>query len=219
MIFSFKLSDMKKDWVSNAETRLQLAWRKSTWQRYKGHFHAFATFCFTHDWDPLKPPCDAILAYTEWLIERKLTYNTVNNHLSGIKTFLLWHGHPVTAWEHPKIGWNRRSARMVLRYRKHEQSTVTFRHFVTCLFFTEDLESAPVHLAFILCFIGLLRISNVTIPCVDDFDVTRHTQVRDITDMGDAIRIVLKWSKTNQYEREVLLLPAASSRILCPVLA
>ena len=60
--------------VQSAETRLKLAWRETTWEKYRGHFHAYATFCFLHDWNPLDTKTDMILAYTQSLIERKLCF-------------------------------------------------------------------------------------------------------------------------------------------------
>ena len=210
---------MNGNWLNTANKRLQLAWRQSIWQRYQGHFHAYSVFCYMYKWNPKNPSCETILAYTEYLISKKLTYNTINNHLSGVKTFLSWHGYTNTSWEDPRIRWNRRSARIVLRNKEHLQSAVSFRHLLTCLFYTDDIDNAPIHLSLILCFIGLLRISNVSIPSVNDFDVTRHTQICDVEDEGDAIKICLKWSKSNQYSKDSLLLPIAKSSVLCPVRA
>ena len=84
---------------------------------------------------------------------------------------------------------------------------MTFRDFLICSILTENVEDAPLHLVLIVCFMGLLRISNVGIPSVKKFDSTRNTQICDISDEGDAIKVLIKWSKTQQFDVDTLLLP------------
>ena len=96
---------------------------------------------------------------------------------------------------------------------------MTFRDFLICSILTEKVEDAPLHLVLIVCFMGLLRISNVGIPSVKKFDSTRNTQICDISDEGDAIKVLIKWSKTQQFDVDTLLLPKACSDVICPVKA
>ena len=170
-----------------AVSRLQLAWRESTWKKYKSHFHGYASFCYLHGWNPLKPDIDVILSYTQSLIDKHLCFQTVNNHLCGVKTFLLWHGHDSDIWDDHLLRWNRRSAKVTLRDKMTEQSSVSFRDFLTCLFITEKLEESPMH----LCFLGLLRISNVGISSLARFDKLRNTMLKNVSDEGDCIKVTM----------------------------
>ena len=106
---------------------------------------------------------------------------------------------------------------MVLRSPVKEQTVVNFRDFLICLFLTEDTSQVNVRFGFILCFFGLLRISNVTIQRENTVDISRNLLIGDIEDQGDALKIFLKWSKSSQFTSEIIILPKARTPILCPV--
>ena len=167
--------------------------------------------------NPLKPTVQTVILYTETQIRRNVSFGTVNNHLTGIKTFLTWHGKYTDVWESPQIKWNRRSAKMVLRSPTKEQSSMKFRDFLICLFLCEEKAHLPIRFGLILCFFGLLRISNVTVPSIKNIDVTRNMLLKDIVDEGDAIKIHVKWSKSNQFGSDTVVLPKAKTNSLCPV--
>ena len=152
------------------------------------------------------------MTYTEMLIGKGVTFGTVNNHLSGVKTFLTWHGITSVTWDSPQLKWNRRSAKMVLRSPVKEQSAMTFRDFLTCLFLCEGHEDTPIRLGLLLCFL-----SNVTIQSVSAVDITRNMLFEDVEDQGDALKLTLKWTKSSQFSSEVVYLPKARTKILCPV--
>ena len=132
---------------------------------------------------------------------------------------MLWHNHDCNIWYDIRLRWNRRSAKMVLRDMEKIQTVGSFRDWLICLFLTEKIEYSPFHLALILCFTGLLRISNVAIVTVHNFDKSRNAQIKDVTDEGDGLKLLLKWSKSNQFGRDILVLPASRTKILCPVMA
>ena len=210
---------MSKTLAEDGERRLHLAWRQSTWKKYQGQFHSYAVFCYLNKMDPLKPTVNTVITYTESLIRKGMCFNTINNHLSGVKTYMLWHNYDSNVWGDIRLRWNRRSAKMVLRETEKIQTVVPFRDWLICLFLTENIQDAPLHLALIICFTGLLRISNVAIVNVQSFDVSHNAQIKDMTDEGDGLKLLLKWSKSNQFGRDILVLPASKTKILCPVTA
>ena len=122
-------------------------------------------------------------------------------------------------WDDPKLRWNRKSARLTLQGIKEEQTVMSFTHLLVCLFMTENVDKAHLHLSLILSFFGLLRILNITISSTSSFDPTRNTQIQDITDNGESLNIFLRWSKTNQTGSDSLVLPKADTEVLCPVRA
>ena len=154
-----------------------------------------------------------VITYTESLIKRKLCFGTINNHLSGIKTVLTWMGVDPRIWESPKLKWNRRSARLVLRREDTPKPSMNFEHFVVCLYITEDLKDAHLHLALIFAYFGLLRCSNLTVQKRGEVDSTRDILLTDVTDMDSHLIIKIKWSKANQTRSDTLVLPTTISNI------
>ena len=195
------------------------AWRRSTWSKYKGHFYNFSFFCFLHGWDPMCPEINTIISYTQSLIKKNVKYGTINNHLSGIKTVLSWHGCSSTIWNSPKLLWNRKSARNTLRCLEPEQSVMDFEHLLVCLVMTEDTCHAPIHLALILGFFGLLRVSNFKANNLNEMDKSRNMQLQDITEKNNSLHILIIWSKSNQFSSDKLVLPKTNTPLLCPVTA
>ena len=120
-------------------------------------------------------------------------------------------------WQSPEAKWNRRSTQIGTRVLQQERTMVPFRHVLICLFMTENFEYAHIHLILIVCFFGLLRISNVGIQSVKKFDPSRNIQIKDVKIIKKALWINVKWSKTHQTKGEMLWLPACKTELLCPV--
>ena len=68
---------------------------------------------------------------------------------------------------------------------------------------------------------GYLRISNLAINTVKDFDVTRNTTWGDIWPSKDGVIFSLKWSKTRQCvtDRVSIPMPSLGDSGLCPLRA
>ena len=128
-----------------------------------------------------------------------------------------WYGYSCVNWERQELKWNRRSAKLVTREQEKERTVVSFRHLLICLFMNEDICNSNVHLILLICFFGLLRISNVGIESIKRFDPTRNIQLKDVSVVKNSLRIYVKWSKTSQTKGEFLWLLACKTEVLCPL--
>jgi hypothetical protein len=87
------------------------------------------------------------------------------------------------------------------------------------------MSSHPLYLlykiAVLLGFIGMLRISNVALVSLKQFQFTKHLAREDLVMDDQGIRVHLKWSKTMQTYRQgvVVVLPYIKNSIICPVTA
>jgi hypothetical protein len=73
----------------------------------------------------------------------------------------------------------------------------------------------------LLCFFGLLRISNLLPPSVDGFDVAKHLSRHAFMFCEDYIVLSLLWAKNNQTKARVVHvpIPRVCGSVLCPVTA
>ena len=68
---------------------------------------------------------------------------------------------------------------------------------------------------------GLLRISNVTVPCESIWDPNRTLLRSDINFSPQGCTLQLRWSKTIQFHKHILeiALPHLPGKVTCPVAA
>ena len=158
-----------------------------------------------------------VLAYTQWLIRLDLSASSIHNHLTALKTISLWLEVNGSLWELPTWKWNRRSVARVVRKQKKDLPVLQFLHFLKMMVMMGDHSWAPVRMAFILAFLGLLRVSNYTIKNKRTLDLSRNTLLRDITVDKDCLKIIVKWAKQLQDSSDFILLPKCKTKLLCPV--
>ena len=83
----------------------------------------------------------------------------------------------------------------------------------------------PIHVAawpaFLIAFYMFLRKSNVVPPSAPGFDPSKHLTVGDIQMVPTGLLITIKWSKTNQFGSQSLVVPISSfpGSPLCPLQA
>ena len=74
---------------------------------------------------------------------------------------------------------------------------------------------------FLLAFFGFLRLSNIAPHSLNSFDSSRHLTAGDIVLTKDLMKVILKWSKTNQFRDKVDIISLSRIRgsNLCPYTA
>ena len=179
--------------TTTARQRLLNNWRPGTWSRYSASFKRFVNFCMFHKENPFSCSMELVLAFTEWLVKQKLSAASIHNYLTAIKTVSLWLGVNTRLWSDPSWKWNRNSLSRCIRKVPKEQSVLTFVHFLKLIVATKGAEWTPFRLTFILAYLGLLRISNLTIKNNSTFDLTRNTTLKDVVCDKNSLLIKIKW--------------------------
>jgi integrase len=151
-----------------------------------------------------------------------LSVPTVKNYISSIKSFFKAKGFHVTALESHQLSLALSSLS------KNWSPPITIKPVLSPHQFIQLLVAAsqlPLHIfyqnAFILGFLGLLRISNVAPVSLASFDPLRHLRRCDVTANGNSVIVHLRWTKTLQRYRQssrVQLLAVPNSPV-CPLRA
>ena len=138
------------------------------------------------------------LLHLEWGLPNPLKENfCVNNTLKGIKRHL---GDSVT--------------------RKQPITPDVLKLILTQLDVSVSLDAA-VWAACLISFYGLLRKSNVMVNSESAFEADKHLRRKDIFIYPWGIALLIRWTKTNQFQSKDNLtpLPRLRNNLLCPVQA
>ena len=83
-----------------AYARVGQALREKTCHNYVHIFKGFLKFLFTHSISFPPVPVQALLAYVEHLVHIPLTYATISNHMSALKSMFQRYGWPIAVFQH-----------------------------------------------------------------------------------------------------------------------
>ena len=82
-----------------------------------------------------------------------------------------------------------------------------------------NISFGPVYRAiFLVGFFAFLRLSNLAPHAIASFDYTRHLTGEDIFFTKKFVKVLIKWSKTNQNRDKVqcIILPKLRNSLICP---
>ena len=182
-----------------ASRRLQVAFHPKTQQYYKLLFRTFIAFCVFMKVKMHSVDTKCVLFFLECLAIQNTSVPMLSNYVSAIKAmFILFHLYHLVL-EDPKIKYFVKSVRIM--------DLDTLRKLV---YWCDHSYMGIVYKAvFLTAFYGFLRLSNLAPHSHLSFDSSRHITAGDVMFAKTFVKIILKWSKTNQNRNiaHVLSLP------------
>lgn len=201
--------------VSRYQSR---CWAPTTSRTYKAHRKAYMTFCNQYQLDPVPASSDQLCMYAAFLA-RRLSYSSIKQYLNIVRIMHLQcrlQDPLQDFWLHCTL----KGIRRTLGDSPSRKIPITPNHLKHLLSKLQinDCRDAAIYAASLSMFFGLLRRANVIPPPEMAFDPSLHLRRRDITFSTAGARILLRWSKTNQFRNRTvtLPLPRIPGHTLCP---
>jgi hypothetical protein len=163
-----------------------------------------------------------LLSFIEFLLFSNLSVPTVKNYITSVKSFFKSNSISVEVFASHHL--TLASSSINKNYSPPISLKLIFspHQFLHLIISTSQL---PLHIfykmAFILGFLGLLRISNIASTSRATFDPIRHLRRGDVTVSGESIVIHLRWTKTLQRYRQSarIRLFSIPNSLVCPLKA
>ena len=141
-----------------------------------------------------------VLSYLEYLTRNGVSFHMLANHVSAAKAQFAIRGLDTVKYFLKSIRINR-PMKIVKKNVMDVDTLNKLIHLCDSIYMGKIFEAV-----FLLAFFGFLRLSNIAPHSVAAFDPTRHITAGDLIFTSKFMKIVLKWSKTNQNRDKTHLL-------------
>ena len=207
--------------LQSAEGRLQAAFTSATAKAYESAFRLFLAFTVFMAWDIHKVNVEFLLIYLEFLVFNAATPGQVANHLSALKAKFALHSLSTQIFDHQKVSYFVKSLKL------NAPLTVTLHKIIDIPLLMNIVKQCDkFHMGqvfkavYLLAFFSFLRISNLVPHSKALFCPLKQLTAEDIFFREKSALILVKWSKTLQFNNKVKLLHIPFlNNLLCPVSA
>ena len=161
---------------------------------------------------------DFLLFYLEFLVYNGASPSQVANHLSALRAKITIFSLSISMFDDPRLSYFVRSLKLnaPLRVTLHNIIDITLLKCIIAQcdkFYMGQIFKAM----YLLAFFSFLRLSNI---CPHSFSPLKHLTPHDIFFKQDSAVVLVKWSKTLQFNNQVKLLHIPLLKnTLCPVTA
>ena len=194
----------------------------STQRTYAASVRAYFSFCSQHHLPPLPATTVNITRYIAFLARSK-AYSTIQQYLSILNILHLELGFPHPTQDNYPISSLMKAVRRAKATPASYKLPLSLDQLgaVYNLLDRDNISHAQLWAIIVCCFYGLLRISNVTVPCESQWDPNKTLLRSDVSFGPQGCVLKLRWSKTIQFHQRVLEipLPLLSGKVTCPVAA
>ena len=198
------------------------AFADNTIRSYNSHRKAYLKFCCIIQRRPVPATSDLLCKYVAFLT-RKLRFNSIRQYLCVIS-----HMHKELGYPDPIVGnyhltLTLKGARRVLGSAVQRREPITPHHLLGLLKALDlrDAAHAAIWAAALLMFYGLFRRSSILACAGVQFQPHLHLCRKDIVFTQEGLKLVVKWSKTDQFRerRRIVPFPRMKGHALCPTQA
>ena len=198
------------------------ALNSKTQSSYNKIFLKYCHFAHRHHLPLSQPSPQSLVAFIEQLVAQGITYPTIANHISALKSQFTRFNLPSQALDSPIVLRLLRSIDKNVPRPLAPKSVFTISQLVSLVQLAHKHPLAVLLVPlFLLAFFAFLRISNLLPKSKYHWD-NHHTLLRkDISFTPSGLTIVLRWTKSRQSRSQIskLQVPALPSHPLCPVAA
>jgi site-specific recombinase XerD len=205
---------------AQVKSRLAAAYRHSTNKAQETAVKTLAMFCILFSVPFPQVSTLTLLAYIEFLADNKYNVSTIKNYISACKSKFKQLSISVHPFESELIKLSFKSLENNAPNQCKCKPVFSFQQIYDLI---HVMSTHPLFLhyklAIMLGFMGMLRISNVVLVSINQFDHNRHLARGDLQLHNNNIIIHLKWSKTMQSYRQgaMVVLPAIQHSKMCPI--
>ena len=115
------------------------------------------------------------LSYLEFLVDNGVSTHMISNHISAIRAMYVLYDLPYEMWDHPKIKYFVRSAKLSRPIALPKRNIIDLNTLKTIIAITQKFANPKVYKAvFLTAFFGFFRLSNIAPHAISEFDSTRH---------------------------------------------
>ena len=199
-----------------------LVYSKNTKRAYKTHRDSYLRFCAFMGYSPVPASSLTLCRYATFLA-RTLKFNSIKQYMNIVRLLHLEWGLPNPLKENFCVNNTLKGIRRHLGdsvTRKQPITPDVLKLILTQLDVSVSLDAA-VWAACLISFYGLLRKSNVMVNSESAFEADKHLRRKDIFIYPWGIALLIRWTKTNQFQSKDYLtpLPRLRNNLLCPVQA
>ena len=179
--------------------RLWLGFRPATLVSYQHMFRLFLAFLVVLDLSLHQISTIDILVVMEYLTESGMSPDNIVNHLTAIISLCITYACDTTPFQDQRLPLFVKSLKI---NRSFQPRTTLLVDEHLLLEMVTDSQHLPNSMAFtasyLFTFFLFLRLSNILLHAVNDFDPTRHLCVGDVIFSDAGATFLIKWSKTIQ---------------------
>ena len=200
-------------------TRLSMAFRPKTRLCYQRLFRVFVGFCISVNVALHSFSVVTVLCFLEYLMHNNVSVGMIINYVSAVKAMAILYNIPHDIFEHPRVKYFIKSIKMsrpILITKRNVMDVNTLTELITLC---DNRPNAVTFKAnFLTAFFGFFRLSNLAPHATGEFDQSKHLTGGDVFFDKNQVKILLKWSKTLQFNDEVrvITLPRLKSLSICP---
>jgi hypothetical protein len=180
-------------------------------------------FCRQFNFHDLHPSPSQLTLYLEYLCQNLKSSQSVRNYLSAVGFIHRQLGLECSSLSSHQVNTMLRAIDNTLRSPILPKQPVTIKILLNIIKLCDKLGAWGLvcKCAFLFCFLGFLRQSNVAPRSPTLFDPTRDTLRADVHTSSQALAIRLKWTKTKQGAHHPIFipLPRIHGSPLCPARA
>ena len=219
---SFVAKPLEQHLLHQATSRLSHAFAESTRKAYATLFRTFVAFTAFMCWDLHQVTVFNLLCFLECLHYNRIKHLQMANYLSAIKTTFLLYGLDVACFMDARLKYYQKSIQI------HAPLSVKLKKVIDISLLKSIVDQCDYtymgqifKCVYLLSFYSFLRMSNLVPHSVQDYSPLKHLARGDVIFKANKIVLLLKWSKTMQYNNEIKLIhvPKISRSPICPVAA
>lgn len=189
----------------------------------KTQWTSYFIFCAYFNIQPLPVNEKTLCLYAQILSRSFTSVQSVKNYISGVKVLHELTDLPFPTCQSIEFKLTMRGLQRIKPHIVSQAEPITpdiLKSLAIVLDFTNDLH-VTLWAAFLVSFYCMLRVSQIVPKSNARIHQDKVLLRKDIDCSGDQILVSLRWSKTNQFQDRVLLLPLIEipGSILCPVQA
>lgn len=197
------------------------AFADSTKSAYTSQLKVYLDFCKELGCSPFPASNENLCRYAAYL-SRTRAFSTVQQYMNVIRIAHLELGLPNPL----KENWNLKTLLKGIQRGKAGMDykfpiSTEHLHKIKDTLNPHNVEDCQFWAAVVICFFGLLRISNVTVKSTSSWDESKILHRSDITLTPAGMILCIRWAKNLQFKDRVLEvpLPWLQGRRLCPTTA
>ena len=185
-------------------------------------FKIFVAFCIFCQCQLSSVDTKGILSFVECLVHNNCSVCITENYVSAIKANFVLYDLSCTVLEHPKIKYFIKALKITRPMALRSHNIITIQKLADISAACSSMTFGTVFRAiFRIGFFAFLRLSSLAPHAIASFDFTRHLTGEDIFFTKKFVKLLIKWSKTNQTRDKVqcITLPKLKNFLLCPHMA
>ena len=198
----------------------QMAFRPATKANHKVMISTYVAFCLHFNLRDLEPDTETVCLYIQFLARTFASPQSIKNYISAVNLYhhMALKAPPARTFA---VSIMLRAINMTLRHIPTKKLPITSELLQNICDICDKQSPYGITLkaAFLLLFFSFLRQSNLGPKSSKKFDHTRHLAVADLFFSPPGYVLFVKWTKTIQHGRYVLLPVPQLSHRHCPVKA